>query len=355
MMDPFAHMRAKAAAMAKLDPKEKARQQRRAQLVARLELMKKQVAAGGGDFSSERGIWETLMSGIKQREVYVGNLAVGQVLEHHLQQLFNQSLAQAFPETAQPGKEAVKSINMHTEGKYAFVEFRDANMATTALHLDGVELMGSPLAIGRPSGWVDPNKSMEELRRAEEDLRLFDQGVDIDEYRKQEEERNRVAALEKAADGESVGRPSKYICVENMVTRNDLADHDLVRAPATRPWSTAALLGGVVHDAGAGVPCAHLAPPPRPQYNDLKLDLKDECQALAEGVGTVNSVAVPRPQPSDLEEFFGKGHYSKAYVEFSNVEAAIKARKGVDGRMFDGRKLIAKFVDIVTYGEASIA
>ena len=105
----------------------------------------------------------------------MGNLAIGQVQPHHLRELFNASLAKAFPETSVPGNEAVKNINMHTEGKYAFVEFRNATMATTALHLNGVELMGSPLSIGRPSGWVDPNKQLEELRRAEEDLRLFDQ------------------------------------------------------------------------------------------------------------------------------------------------------------------------------------
>lgn len=46
LTDPFAHLRAKTAAVRAMDPKEKQRQQRRAQLVARLELMKKQVGGG---------------------------------------------------------------------------------------------------------------------------------------------------------------------------------------------------------------------------------------------------------------------------------------------------------------------
>ena len=317
LADPYAHLRAKAAAVNKLDPAERARQMKRAQLEARLELMKKQVRSEGGDFDSEEGIWKTLLGGIKQKEIYVGNLAIGQVQTVHLQELFNQSLAKAYPETAAPGCEAVTRINMHSEGKYAFVEFRTAEMATTSLFLDGVELMNSPLQIGRPSGWKDPHKTMEELKRAEEDLKLFDQGVDVEAYRREEAEKLRAAAEEKAADGQPVGEPSKAVVLDNMVSRQDLGDDN--------------------------------------DYDDLQLDLKEESNSLSKGLGAVVRVVVPRPPASDLDEFFGRGHYGKAYVEFDSVEAAAKARKGMDNRTFDGRQVVAKFATAAALAEAAAA
>ena len=59
------------------------------------------------------------------------------------------SLAAAFPDRVKlPDQPAVLNINMSGEGKYAFVELRDEDMASAALQLNGLDLCGRPLACG---------------------------------------------------------------------------------------------------------------------------------------------------------------------------------------------------------------
>jgi hypothetical protein len=48
---------------------------------------------------------------------------------------------------------------VHSDGRYAFIELRTAEYATAALQLDGqINLMGSALSIGRPAAYIDPDK-----------------------------------------------------------------------------------------------------------------------------------------------------------------------------------------------------
>lgn len=49
--------------------------------------------------------------------------------------------------------------NIHSDGRYGFIEFRSAEFATAALELNGqINLMNQSLSIGRPASYVDPNK-----------------------------------------------------------------------------------------------------------------------------------------------------------------------------------------------------
>jgi hypothetical protein len=68
-------------------------------------------------------------------QVYVGNLVAGLVTEDALRQLFNSTMAAAFPGSMMPGLDAVVSVSLHSEGRYAFVELRTPEMATAALQL----------------------------------------------------------------------------------------------------------------------------------------------------------------------------------------------------------------------------
>lgn len=68
-------------------------------------------------------------------QVYVGNLVAGLVTEDALRQLFNSTMAAAFPNLLAQGLEAVVSVSMHSEGRYAFVELRTPEMASAALQL----------------------------------------------------------------------------------------------------------------------------------------------------------------------------------------------------------------------------
>lgn len=69
--------------------------------------------------------------------MYIGNLAGGVVTEDALRQLFNSTMAAAFPTQMVAGLDAVVNVSMHSEGRYAFVELRSPEMATAALQLSG--------------------------------------------------------------------------------------------------------------------------------------------------------------------------------------------------------------------------
>ena len=43
---------------------------------------------------------------------------------------------------------------MSVAGRFAFVELRTEELATTAMQLDKTELLGRPMNIGRPKGYV---------------------------------------------------------------------------------------------------------------------------------------------------------------------------------------------------------
>eukprot|EP00798_Chlamydomonas_sp_ICE-L_P000036 gene36-12845_t len=89
------------------------------------------------------------------KRVYVGNLAAGMVTDSQLRTIFNSSLSAAFP-----GMEPVVSINMDGQGRYAFLEFRNPDMATAALQLSGqVTLHGKAMTVERPQDYVDLTKN----------------------------------------------------------------------------------------------------------------------------------------------------------------------------------------------------
>ncbi|GFR46356.1 hypothetical protein Agub_g7864 [Astrephomene gubernaculifera] len=110
-----------------------------------------------------------------QRELYIGNLVPGAVTDVALRQLFNTTLAAAFP--VSPGVEPVVNVNLHSDGRYAFVEFRSPEMATAALALNAqVQLLGQTISVGRPSGYVDPHKAAAAAQAAAQALAAFQAG-----------------------------------------------------------------------------------------------------------------------------------------------------------------------------------
>lgn len=82
-----------------------------------------------------------------QREVYVGNLIPGTITRDQILRFFNESMAAVFPDGGRP----VYHINMHTGGKYCFVEFKDPEMTELALELDGFQLLGNSITVARPN------------------------------------------------------------------------------------------------------------------------------------------------------------------------------------------------------------
>eukprot|EP01066_Platyproteum_vivax_P001574 Platyproteum_vivax@DN1201_c0_g1_i1.p1 len=92
----------------------------------------------------------------KQRELYVGNLAIGLVTADTLKEFFI-GLFNALPDfhrkyaTLGP---PVTHVQLSGDNKYAFVELKDDALAATAIKFNKTELCGRALNIGRPSGYV---------------------------------------------------------------------------------------------------------------------------------------------------------------------------------------------------------
>mmetsp|Transcript_56250 Transcript_56250/g.134039 ORF Transcript_56250/g.134039 Transcript_56250/m.134039 type:complete len:639 (+) Transcript_56250:85-2001(+) len=88
------------------------------------------------------------------RELYVGNLPAG-ITTPQLVQFLNQ-VAQAVKVNSLPG-EPILGATMGGGGLFAFVEFRTAEEAANGLRLNGVELLGCQLKVGRPKGYTGDN------------------------------------------------------------------------------------------------------------------------------------------------------------------------------------------------------
>ena len=88
----------------------------------------------------------------RQRELYVGNLAMNLVTPEIVAEVFNSALSSLSDDGLAP----VVNVSMSMDGKFAFVEMRTEPLSDAAMHLDGVELCGRAMRVGRPKGWVPP-------------------------------------------------------------------------------------------------------------------------------------------------------------------------------------------------------
>jgi hypothetical protein len=69
-------------------------------------------------------------------QLYIGGLISGAVTDVALRQLFDAALMTMSP--VPPTLPPVVNVNMHSDGRYAFVEFRTPEDASVALALNGV-------------------------------------------------------------------------------------------------------------------------------------------------------------------------------------------------------------------------
>ena len=82
------------------------------------------------------------------------------------------------------------------------------------------------------------------------------------------------------------------------------------------------------------------------EYKEIYEDIHLECQRY----GQVRSVVIPRPRPDGMH-VAGLG---KVFVEFGQVDEAMKARAEVEGRAFDGRKVSADFWNEERYARGDL-
>lgn len=113
------------------------------------------LVAPAGGLGTAPPVPQALATDRKQREIYIGNLAIGIITQELLKEFFDQVFAHMVPDPV--SNPPVVNINMDTTGRFAFVEFRSEEMASKALEMDKVvELCGRSMNIGRPKGYVPP-------------------------------------------------------------------------------------------------------------------------------------------------------------------------------------------------------
>eukprot|EP00955_Chlamydomonas_euryale_P044856 352987-Chlamydomonas_euryale.AAC.2 len=306
--DPFAALRQQAAAQTPntMDATAIQRLWQEQQLKAR-EMVLRQQAASAAQAASKT-----------QREVYIGNLVAGAVSDTMLVQIFNTALAVRFPASSTPGMEPVIRANIHSSGKYAFVEFRTPEMATASLDLSGqVQFMGVAMTVARPAGYVDPGKAAAAAVHATAALSAFQQGG--------------------VAPGAMAGLPGMGLPGAGIPgiglpgpvpgsTSPTGAAAALQSAAVAQNMATAMLPGPPSDVLRAGVPPP--GPPPTTQflevtgmvtasvladdseYAEVIDDLREECNRHAPN--SVISVKVPRPpQPAHSGAYFGQGNFGK--------------------------------------------
>lgn len=109
---------------------------------------------------SQRGLMDSVLGGKKRRECYVGNLPQNKVDEPMLRAAFNR-LFNALPEFVERYPDIddpVKSVYFppKADGMFAFLEFVEDVLTTTAIAMSGFELAGRPIRVGRPQNYVVP-------------------------------------------------------------------------------------------------------------------------------------------------------------------------------------------------------
>jgi RNA recognition motif-containing protein len=173
-------------------------------------------------------------------------------------------------------------------GKFAFIELRTPQEAANALNLNNIPFMGTQLRVGRPSKWNGPpdnHGNWEDIlaKYMSGELQLGNMpSVDMS------------AALGGASVPSAAAVKSRVVELQNMLTEEDLKD------------ST--------------------------EFNEILEDTRDECGQF----GQLLNVHIPKP---------GEPGVTKIFLEYASVDDAAKAIASLEGRTFDGRKVLASYFD----------
>lgn len=295
-----------------------------------------------------------------QREIYIGNLQQGAVTDTMLTQIFNTALQVRFPGATVPGMEPVVKTNLHSSGKYAFVELRNPDMATAALDLNGqVQFMGVAMSVARPAGYVDPNRATMAAAAASTAYSAFQAGGFPLQALGGPAAPAAAPAfalpgpppLPAGMGGMPPAAPYPGLPMAPPMTgMPQLPPQALPVQPSLgggfvgvvyveglsqAPTQCLCVLGMV----GADVLVSDL------DYEEVKEDLKDECDKAAQVPQAVLQVKVPRPpQPATAHQLINTGNYGKAFVLLKDAECARRAREAIDGRTFSSRLIQAAYI-----------
>ena len=267
-----------------------------------------------------------------QREVYVGNITPGVVTGPMLHQLFSATLKAAFPDQCED-LDPVIYVNMASEGKYGFVEVRTAEMATACLELSGqIPLGGNMLAIGRPTGYIDPSRAHASAHAAAEALEKFQ----MDTKRMEQE-------------GQMVAPPSSASAIAEL--EKEVAESE---PEAPTPFL-----------AVDGIVCSNSDNPSESEINEVTSDLKLEFGKFGRILKLFVRKAKAENLPKQAEDETmiqddntkedtkeeNKNSYGIAYVQFVTKEDATSAIASMNGRLFSGQPLHVKHITATAFLE----
>jgi len=97
----------------------------------------------------------------KAREIYVGNLAIGNITADLLRELFNACLANFTPNPVTDPP--VIQVKLDSSGRFAFVELRTLELADKAMALDKMEVCSRQINVGRPKGWAEEHAKVQNM------------------------------------------------------------------------------------------------------------------------------------------------------------------------------------------------
>jgi splicing factor U2AF subunit len=268
-----------------------------------------------------------------KREIYISNLQSGQIGATALCELMNDVMKKIVPQAchAVGNLPPVLSIVMDTQQKFAFMTMRSEELATAALGLDQMYVLGRPLKISRPAGYFDdpdakrkvldteyvlpaPGK-LDEMYAALEAKATGTMTTSAVAAQKEEDLPSSpplptlsVRASSEDAAPSASSASTEYLCLENMVNIRDL-------------------LSGR-------------------ERKELRYDIEDECARF----GRVIRVVVPTPSDEEVEN----RAMSKAYVYFERATSAEGAFALMHGRAFGGRRVEARYISAKEFSAVDV-
>ncbi|MEW5306363.1 MAG: hypothetical protein WDW36_008832 [Sanguina aurantia] len=231
----------------------------------------------------------------KQREIYVGNLAVGSVNMDMLRELFNAVLAQMVPDpvTTPP----VVDVRVDTSGRFGFVELRTLELADLAIQLDKLEVCGRKLNVARPKDYVENKMAVPTAAK--------------------------ISAAQMYAAGLSGGGAAAGLPLAALAPVLGYAGAALPAPPGT---SNVVLL-------------ENLLPVGRVRNDSERRELYEDVHGEATVCGTVLGLTIPIP-PADVSS----ADACRVYVKYGNAVEAAKCMRRMDGRSFEENKVKATYV-----------
>uniref|UniRef100_A0A5B7BQ83 Splicing factor U2af large subunit n=1 Tax=Davidia involucrata TaxID=16924 RepID=A0A5B7BQ83_DAVIN len=322
------------------------------------------------------------------RRVYVGGLPPT-ANEQSVATFFSHVMSAIGGNTAGPG-DAVVNVYINHEKKFAFVEMRSVEEASNAMALDGIIFEGAPVKVRRPSDYnpslaatLGPSQPNPNLNLAAVGLtpgsagglegpdRIFVGGLPYyfteAQIRELLESFGPLRGFDLVKDRETGNSKGYAFCVYQDLSVTDIAcaalngikmgDKTLTVRRANqgttqpKPEQESVLLHAqqqialqrfMLQPAALATKVLCLTQVVSvdelredEDYEDILEDMRLECGKF----GTLVNVVIPRPTPNG-EPSPGVG---KVFLEYADIDSAMKAQTGLNGRKFGGNQVVAVF------------